>query len=452
VGFWVDRLRFVFQLILLLCCLHGAALYAQQVRIPALPLGSARDLDTLVHAIGDARIVLLGEASHGTAEYYQWRSLITQRLIREKGFKCIAVEGEWADCFRVNNFIKGPLRDSVATVSLLQQFNRWPAWMWANRETAQLVRWLNTENQGRAAEQKVGFYGLDLYCVWESIAALTQMTDGEDTALRHAVEAAYQCFTPYGSDAMAYASALMHGAKGCGYEAGHLWGVMKSRMPSANPTEEEFASTQYALVAEDGERYFHNIGNGIVSWNLRENHMYTTIRRLLALYGADSKIIVWAHNTHVGDARSSTMSTRHKVSIGQLLREAYGDRQVFITGFGSYSGTLLCGRTWGDSTRLVTLPPARGGSWEDLLHSQYGDSRLVMCSAFRNDKALNGYYATRAVGAIYRPASDAYSSYTSSVMSRRYDAFIYLDKTEAVHPLPVMLNRSQVPYTFPTGF
>jgi erythromycin esterase-like protein len=428
------------------------AAFAQQAHIPTLPLRNADDLDPLIGAIGNARIVLLGDGSHGTSEYYQWRTLISQRLIKEKGFQCVAVEGEWADCFRANNFIKGPLRDSLATVALMQAFNRWPVWMWANEESVQLIRWLNAENQNRKPERKIGFYGLDLYCVWESLVALAQQTDGSDTAVRRAVEAAYACFAPFGSDAMSYAYATNHGNRGCGTEAGRVWNLIRTRYAYRQQTEEQFAHEQYALVVEDGERYFRNIYATVPSWNLRENHMCTTVQRLLRFYGADSKIIVWAHDTHVGDARSSTMSMRHKISLGQVLRQAYGDSSVYIVGMGSYTGTVLSGKAWGDTMRKVVLPPARGGSWEDVLHSQHEGNCMILTAALRNNPRLNGYFATRAVGAIYQPASDAYSSYTNSIMSRRYDAFIYLDVTQALHPLPVKTATKQTPLTYPTGF
>lgn len=441
--------------ITLLCCFvwyASAPIYAQPAIIPSLPLANTQDLDTLIKLAGNARIVVLGEASHGTSEYYQWRAAITKRLIEEKGFNCVAVEGEWADCYRVNAFVKGPSADTSATIAVLQQFGRWPTWMWANHEMVPFISWLNHFNQPKALRQKVGFYGLDLYCVRESINELLAHAMEYDSSIRNAIVRAYNCLDPYGTDAMDYARGIIRKEKGCGNEAGHLWGVFKNHYSQAHRTEEDFAREQYALVVEDGERYFHNITSGAAAWNLRENHMYTTIRRLLDFYGPSSRIIVWAHNTHTGDARSSTMSTRHKISLGQILRQAYGDNNVFLVGIGSYSGSVLCGKTWGDTMRLVTLPPARPASWEDLLHTQYGTNRIILSNAMQTDRALNGYYYTRAVGAIYQPTTDAYSSYTASIMARRYDAFIYLDKTTALHPLPVTTERKQVPFTYPTGF
>jgi erythromycin esterase-like protein len=333
----------------------------------------------------------------------------------------------------------------------MQGFTRWPAWMWANAEAVSLIRWLNLENQGRKAEHKIGFYGLDLYRLWESLEALVQQTDGTDTAIRRAVEAAYACLAPFGSDAMKYAVATNHGNKGCGAEAGRVWNLIKARYANAKLTDAQFAQEQYALVVEDGERYFRNIYAGAPSWNLRENHMFTTVQRLLQFYGPRAKIIVWAHNTHVGDARSSTMSTRHKISLGQVLRQAYGDSAVYIVGMGSYTGTLLSGNAWGDTMRKVVLPPARGGSWEDVLHSHHVGNAIVLTRALRTTAGLNGYFATRAVGAVYQPQTDAYSSYTNSIMSRRYDAFIYLDTTRALHPLPVHITK-QMGISYPTGF
>jgi erythromycin esterase-like protein len=403
--------------------------------IPSLPLNSAGDLDTLLRAIGDARIVILGEASHGTSDYYLWRTAITRRLIEEKGFSALAVEGEWADCFRANEWIRGSSNDSASAKNLLQGFSRWPPWMWANREALQLLQTLQTVNSRRTPGNKIGFYGLDLYCVWESIAALASLRV-RDTSEQRAIRAAYQCFSPFGDDAMNYARAIRRGNRGCSTQANQLIRYIEPGKDADPLSEEQFARQQYAHVVYNGERYFRNINTGAAAWNIREHHMLGTVQRILGFYGPRARIIIWAHNTHAGDARASTMSARHKLSLGQLLRQTYGEEQVFITGFGSHSGTVLAGRHWGDSLRMERLPPARGGSWEELLHTQYGSNRYIPCKTFRNTPALNGYFNTRAVGVVYRPAEDAYSSYTPSVMARRYDAFIFLDRTSALHPLP----------------
>ena len=430
----------------LLACSPPAS--GQTLPIPALPLRNSDALDTLIGAIGNARIVVLGEASHGTSDYHTWRRAITRRLVRERGFNCIAIEGEWADTYSANGWIRSSAGDSASAVALLQGFTRWPSWMWGNYETLALLRWLHAENSSRSPEKMIGLYGLDLYCIPESLDALARLRFA-DTAIQAAIRNAKRCFSPYGPDAMSYARAIRTADTGCANEAARLRSLILSQHSASPRDEAQFAREQYALVVDNGERYFRNIGNSAAAWNLREQHMYHTIRRLLDLYGPRSRIIVWAHNTHAGDARASTMSTRRKVSLGQLLRQGFGEEEVFITGFGSYAGTVLCGSTWGDTLRRVALPPARPGSWEDQLHRQYGADRLILCRPFRDRPGLNGTYPTRAVGVVYVPASDAYSSYTPSIMARRFDAYIYLDKTEALHPLPSRNIMPEAPVPIP---
>src|SRR5215203_7073122 len=238
---------------LLSCKKAGADTAGISVNFPSHALETGGGLDTLLQQIGNARIVLLGEASHGTAEFYQWRAAISKRLISEKGFDMIAVEGEWADSYRVNQFIKGAARDSLAAVNLLRQYDRWPTWMWGNYETASLVTWLNKYNQTQTAVGKVGFYGLDVYCLWESMQELMPYIQGNDSLMRMA-QAVQQCFRPYSADAMEYAYAVANASADCRAQTQRLWQAVVNYTGAAK-TEAAFVMQQNALVALNGENY-----------------------------------------------------------------------------------------------------------------------------------------------------------------------------------------------------
>jgi erythromycin esterase-like protein len=250
-----------------------------RLRIPSHPLRTEADLDVLMREIGNARVVLLGEASHGTAEYYAWRAALSRRLIREKGFSFIAVEGEWADSYRVNQFVRGEKKDSAAAVALLRQYNRWPTWMWGNYEVASLVTWLNAHNQGRPAAAQAGFYGLDVYCLWESMTELMPLLPRTETGLLTAARKVHRCFQPYSADAQQYAEAVANAEANCQGETSRLWNAVR-KLSDGRPADDEtrFLIEQNALVALNAERYYRSmVGFTESSWNIRDRHMAQTL-------------------------------------------------------------------------------------------------------------------------------------------------------------------------------
>ena len=300
------------------------------VRDAALPLDSAADLDPLIDAIGDARIVLLGEATHGTAEFYTWRTKISQRLIAEKGFSFIGVEGDWPDCYRVNRYVKWMREAGRSAEDVLHAFARWPTWMWANREVVELVEWLRDHNHRRPTETQVGFYGLDVYSLWESMAAVVDYLERVDPDAARTARRAYSCFDPYYEDAQAYAratTALVPAS--CEAEAVAMLRDLRARAPSYpdDGNDAFFNAEQNALIARNAERYYRTmVQGGPTSWNVRDYHMVETLDRLVAHHGPTAKAIVWEHNTHVGDARFTDMVRHGMVNVGQLVREARGER------------------------------------------------------------------------------------------------------------------------------
>jgi erythromycin esterase-like protein len=420
----------------------------------AYPLSDRDSLDPLFKRIGEARIVMLGEASHGTHEYYNWRSYISRRLIEEKGFNFIAVEGDWPDCYQLNRYIKNYQEGGKGAFNVLHSFNRWPTWMWANWEIVALADWLQQYNRQLAVNKKVGFYGLDVYSLWESLESIMAYLRKTDPQALKAAEAAFACFEPYRyEDGQSYARASQFVPAVCEYEVVHLLKEIRARLPSYNTDHENvFNAEQNALVAVDAEKYYRAmVHGGAHSWNVRDDHMAQTLDRLLQYHGEKSKAIIWAHNTHVGDARATDMSEDGMYNIGELARLKYHDQDVVLVGFGSYKGSVIAGRSWGASMQKMEVPPAAKGSWEYLLHAAGNKNKLLIMDDFHHDVFLENPIDHRAIGVVYQPQYEKYGNYVPSILPLRYDAFIYCDETTALHPLHIQPDGHQVPETFPFG-
>ncbi|GAB3878581.1 hypothetical protein GCM10028824_40780 [Hymenobacter segetis] len=425
---------------------------------PTHPLRTAADLAPVLAAIGDARVVLLGEASHGTHEYYTWRTALSKRLIAEKGFDFIAVEGDWPDCFEVNAAIKQDTNTYGTAARLLGTFNRWPTWMWGNWEIAALVEWLHHQNQRRPAAGRVGFYGLDVYSLWESLQAVLQYAEQQGDGAITAARQAFRCFEPYGHDPQEYARAVAFISEDCQDEVAAVLRALRrqaaTRTYATLPEREQaFAAEQNALVAVNAERYYKAmLRGGGASWNVRDEHMMETLNRLLGLHGPHSKAIIWAHNTHVGDARYTDMRREDMVNIGQLAREQLGRAQVFSLGFGSYQGGVVAGKEWGAPLEKMPVPAAPRDSWEAMLHAQLGgENALLFSSEIRGDARLARAVGHRAIGVVYRPQFEHFGNYVPSLIPDRYDAFAFLDHTKPLHPLAIHAEENGPPDLYPWG-
>ena len=419
------------------------------------PLRSKADLQPLFDRIGEVPIVMLGEASHGTHEYYTWRSYITRKLIEEKGFQFIAVEGDWPDCYRLNRYIKGYDTENKSAFKVLHAFNRWPTWMWANWEIMALADWLKAHNQGLARNQKVGFFGLDVYSLWESMASIMEYLQNTDPEALKIAQEAFRCFEPYREDeGRAYARALQFVPEICEPEVVGLLKEIRRKLPIYDSDYENvFSTEQNALIAVNAEKYYHAmLHGGSHSWNIRDRHMSDTLERLLQFHGREAKAIVWAHNTHVGDARATDMVDEGMYNIGELARSQYGEKNVVLVGFGSNQGTVMAGKSWGARMQKTELPKAITGSWENLLHQAGGENKvLVMDDFIKSDMLMEHHLGHRAVGVVYQPKYEAYGNYVPTLLPLRYDAFIYLDTTQALHPLHLEPDGSQMPETYPFG-
>jgi erythromycin esterase len=423
----------------------------------ARPLESARDLDPLIDAIGDAHYVLLGEASHGTSEFYTWRTEISKRLIAEKGFSFVGVEGDWPDCYRVNRYVKGYDDAGANARAVLHAFARWPTWMWANREIVDLADWLRDHNRRLGVERQVGFYGLDVYSLWDSMRAVTEYLERIDPGLASAARRAYNCFEPYAEDAQDYARATALVPTSCEDETIAVLRALKLNEPPFKEDSHEayFNAEQNALVARNAELYYRTmIRGGPSSWNVRDRHMYETLERLMKHHGPDARAIVWEHNTHIGDARFTDMARAGMFNVGQLVREERARAGVKLVGFGTHRGTVIAAEEWGAPMQRMRVPAARDGSFEEAMHdAAVGDALMLFDGS--DDAGVQGFdepMGHRAIGVVYDPNHERWGNYVPTIVPRRYDAFLYIDETKAVDPLHMAVKvDGEVPETYPSG-
>jgi erythromycin esterase len=410
-----------------------------------------QDLDPLLESIGDAKYVLLGEASHGTHEYYTWRAMISRRLILEKGFSFIAVEGDWPDCYRINKWIKDQ-NDPTPIKDVLAEFNRWPTWMWANWEIAALATWLKEHNSTLADKEKIGFYGLDVYSLWDSLDIMVHYLEKEDPETAKLARNAFKCFEPF-KERDSYASVFSSSRTGCREEVIRLLQEVRQNAHKYNDEKEADLNAEInSLVMANAEKYYKAMaGFGEESWNVRDRHMVETLNTLTKYHGPDAKVIIWEHNTHIGDARATDMADDGLVNVGQLLREEQGENDVYLVGFSSYAGSVIAGNYWGSPMKNMKVPPAIKSSVEYKLHKESGENALVI---YKDDPEVQEYFdepmGHRAIGVVYNPERER-GNYVPSRMSQRYDALLYLEETKALHPLKIEPGGSGIPDTYPFG-
>jgi erythromycin esterase-like protein len=440
------------------------------VRDAAQPLtGSPGDYDELLEFMADAHVVLLGEASHGTHEFYRERAQITKRLIREKGFTTIAVEADWPDAYRVNRYVQGQNVDADA-VEALGGFRRFPAWMWRNADVLDFIGWLRSHNDSLAPSSlKTGFYGLDLYSLHTSIEAVLNYLDKVDPAGAQRARYRYACFEHFGEDPQAYGYAASFGlSRTCESEViGQLVELQRraaeyARRDGRVAAEDFFYAEQNARLVKNAEQYSRTMFRGRVSsWNLRDQHMAETLGALQEHLAAqnrgqpkhDTKVVVWAHNSHLGDARATQMGQAGEWNLGQLVRQKHGRDSVSV-GFSTYSGTVTAASNWGEAAERKRVRPAMPGSYEDLFHD-------VAIPAFALTLPPDSHVAgglreprlERAIGVIYRPESERASHYFHASLSDQFDAIIHIDETRAVEPLELTAEWGvgEPAETFPSG-
>jgi|ERR1700674_1571936 len=431
-----------------------------RVAAVAHPVSSESDYEPLLKLIGDRRVVLIGEASHGTHDFYETRADLTKRLIGEKGFHSLALEADWPDALRVHRYVQG-ISDDPNADAALDDFKRFPQWMWRNTVVLEFVEWLRQWNRGHQKSQ-VGFYGMDLYSLHSSISEVLRYLDEVDPAAARRARQRYACFEDFGDPQM-YGYATEAGmSEPCEDEVVAQLMELRKRAgeiisrDGQHAGAEFFYAEQNARLIANAERYYRSMFQGRASsWNLRDEHMAGTIQSLLThLDSGRSKIVVWAHNSHLGDARATEMSERGELNVGQLMREKFGD-EAFLLGFSTYSGTVTAADDWDAPAQQKWVRPGLPESYEELFHAT-GLSRFWLDLRAKKQEAaevLHGPRLQRAIGVIYRPETERWSHYFRAELDRQFDAMIHLDKTRALTPLErtAKWESGELPETFPSG-
>ena len=435
----------------------------EEVRRSAYPLtGTTADYDPLLRRVGDAQFVLLGEASHGTHEFYRERAQITKRLILEQGFTAVAVEADWPDAYRVNRYVRGA-DESVSSIEALTGFKRFPAWMWRNADVLDFVGWLRAHNDDLSANgTKVGFYGLDLYSLHSSIEEVLGYLDKVDAVAARQARQRYSCFDHYGEDTQAYGYAAGFGlGESCKDEViKQLIDLQRraaeyARRDGRVAADEFFYAEQNARLVKNAEEYYRSMFRGRVSsWNLRDRHMAETLHALVAHLegqGQAAKIVVWAHNSHLGDARATDMGRRGELNVGQLVRQRYGAGAVLV-GFSTYTGTVTAATDWDRPAERKRVRPALAGSYEELFH-HVNMPRFLLILNGGVAEGLREAQLERAIGVIYRPQTERVSHYFFAQIADQFDAVLHFDETRAVEPLErtTTWEAGEAWETFPHG-
>ena len=423
--------------------------------------------DALFTLLPKVRFVLLGEATHGTHEFYEARAAITRRLITEFGFDAIAVEADWPDAYRVNRYVRGRSTEPSAEAAL-GSFQRFPLWMWRNTEVVRLIEWLHAHNQEQPEKRRAGFYGLDLYSLHSSMHAVVDYLARVDPEQAHAARQRYACFDHFGEEPQAYGYATsFHVGRTCEEEVvAQLRDLRLSAMDYLSrdgivAEDEYFCAEQNARLARNAEAYYRSMYKGAVqSWNLRDRHMAETLDELAAHIsrqrGHSARIVVWEHNSHLGDARATDMGAlRGEWNVGQLVREAHNGNAALV-GFTTYTGTVSAASDWDGLVYRKRVRPGRKDSYEGLFHAAaMPNFELLMRGADPQlREALAEPLLERAIGVIYRPETERHSHYFRAHLSLQFDAVVHFDETRALEPLeitPEWHKVEDIPETFPFG-
>jgi protein-L-isoaspartate(D-aspartate) O-methyltransferase len=436
----------------------GSAALSKLVRETAEPLQEieSADVDALLERVGNAKVVLLGEATHGTSEFYRMRARITQALIERKGFDFVAVEADWPDAARIDEYVLGDRRRSSLEFT---PFSRFPSWMWRNEEVQQFAGWLRARNlRERDPARRAGFHGLDLYSMFTSIAAVLAYLDEVDPTAARAARSRYAMLTPWQQDPAAYGKAVLAGR----YESSEravvaiLRDMLERRLDyGLKDGERFFDAAQNARLVANAERYYRAMYYGsAASWNLRDQHMFDTLETLLAYYGPEARGVVWEHNSHVGNALATEMSVRRELNVGQLCRAKFVDA-AYIVGFGTDHGTVAAASDWDGPMERMRVRPARPDSYERLFHDAEMPAFLLHLREPRRRAVRDELISPRlerAIGVIYRPDTERASHYFQAILPHQFDEYVWFDETRAVEPLPVDGRPiADVSETYPFG-
>lgn len=410
------------------------------------------DLGPLLDRIGDAEVVLIGEASHGTSEFYKMRSRISSELIEKKGFNFVAIEADWPDAARIDHYV----RHFDYPPSEWTAFARFPTWMWRNNEVREFIDWLRIENAETHHDERVAFHGLDLYSLYSSIRSILRYLDEVDPEAASLARQRYGCLTPWQADPATYGRAAITGSyRSCENEVVHMLIELsgKHREYAEHDGERFLDAMQNARLVANAERYYRTMYYGSrESWNLRDTYMFETLKMLRSFHAPRNKAIIWAHNSHVGNAAATEMSKRGEINIGQLCREEFRDG-VYSIGFGTDNGTVAAASDWDGPMEIKNIQPAMRGSYEELFHDVglpgfFLPLRHLRSSSLKD--ALSKPRIERAIGVIYRPETELASHYFQAVLPEQFDEYIWIDTTRAVQPFDTD-ELEGLPDTYPFG-
>jgi erythromycin esterase-like protein len=432
------------------------------VRRHAVPLDSETAAQRLLDAIDpNASLVLIGEATHGTHEFYRIRADLTRALIQRRGFVVVAVEADWPDAYRANRWVR-LLGDDDTAEAALADFTRFPRWMWRNRDVVRFLRWLRAENAERPIDARVGFYGLDLYSLHRSIARVIEYLDKVDPGAAQRARRGYACFDVFGEDVQLYGyAASLNLERSCEDEV--IRQLVELRRRAAEyatrdgriAADEYFVAEQNARVVRNAETYYRAMfRGGAESWNVRDRHMMTTLEALLDHAGRSSqpaRAVVWAHNSHLGDARATSMADIGELNLGELARQRFGTSCVAI-GMTTHDGDVTAAHEWDEPAALRSVRPSLAGSYERLFHETGLPSFLLRLSTPELASVLAGPRPERAIGVIYRPETERASHYFSARLPEQFDLVVHVDRTRALEPLEKWSRHEiDLPETYPTG-
>jgi erythromycin esterase len=429
--------------LLIICTLITATTFGDELvthlKSKAIKLHTSICLSPLIEAASEKKLVLLGEASHGTHEYYIWRDSISRRLIMEHGFNFIVVEGDFASLFEINRYVKDLPGTAQSAEEAMSGLNRWPQWMWSNHEVLNMIKWLRSHNDQLPQDQKIGFYGMDVYDEWRSKEVLLELSLEADPELHRQVMEQLKCFSLYWGDSWAYASDARKTGMDCSASTEELVNILLQHRSGMDKISDYdfFYAIQNAHVINNAEKFYRKSAAGMsaASWNDRVFHMHSTLIRLLELYGPSSKGIVWAHNTHIGDAQYTEMKNYGQTNIGELTRKHFGIDQVCLIGFTTHKGKVQAGAQWGGARQVMKVSEAPRKSLEGILNRTGIESfYLLFDHEDRNHKDFMKPMGNRAIGVIYNPQYDS-RQYVETIVPMRYDALIFFDNTTELKPL-----------------
>jgi erythromycin esterase-like protein len=422
---------------------------------------SADGVEPLVEAIGNARLVLIGEATHGTHEFYRTRAELTKALIDRKGFNLVAVEADWPDAYRVNRWVRHASSETGAAMAL-DDFTRFPRWMWRNRDVVAFLEWLRAHNGDQPASARVGFYGLDLYSLHASIGAVLAYLRKIDPEAAQRARYRYGCLEDFGEDPQSYGYAARIGlSRSCEDDVVAQLLELRRRAPDYAgrdgriAADEYFFAEQNARLVRNAEEYYRAMfGGRVESWNLRDAHMMETLEALIAHIrqtSGDARAVIWAHNSHLGDARATDMGDSGELNLGQLVRQAHGD-EAFLVGLTTHTGTVTAASNWDEPAQRKRVRASISGSYERLFHDAGVSRFLLLLREGAVREALRDARLERAIGVIYRPESERVSHYFRARLPEQFDAVLHIDETSALEPLERWAHDEvDLPETYPSG-